>query len=57
MWFAIHTKPKQEKLAALNLARENITVFAPRVRRTKIARRKIVRAAEFLFPGYIFRTF
>jgi len=57
MWYALHTKPRQEESAALNLIREAITVFNPRTRRARIGRGKIVRAAEPLFPGYIFADF
>jgi transcriptional antiterminator RfaH len=57
MWYAIHTKPRQEENAALNLTRENVTVFNPRTRRARIGRGKIVRTAEPLFPGYIFADF
>jgi transcriptional antiterminator RfaH len=57
MWYAIHTKPRQEEYAAMNLSREDVTVYNPRIRRARILRGRIVRAAEPLFPGYIFADF
>jgi len=54
-WFAVYTKPRQERIALLNLERQRFECFLPlaenpyqRCRRSRQAR------AEPLFPRYLF---
>jgi len=38
-WYAIHAKPRQESLAMLNLQREGVEAFFPKLRRRRTIRR------------------
>jgi transcriptional antiterminator RfaH len=54
-WYCARTKPKHEHIAAANLGRNlGLEVFNPRLRIERATRRGMVRAAEPLFPCYIF---
>ena len=56
-WFAIQTKPHQERLAAEHVAQLDIEVFLPQFRQEKEicgVERLVTKA---LFPGYIFARF
>src|SRR5262249_36199198 len=53
-WFCIHTKPKCEDLASINVAMKNITVFNPKIEEPHALFSK--RLAP-LFPGYVFAQF
>ena len=55
-WFAARSKPKQEELALVNLARQGFDAFLPRVRRppSPKAKRSPKLALGPLFPGYVF---
>jgi len=57
LWYAIHTKPRQEAVAQAALDREKVTTFYPKLRRKKIVRRKFQWVTGPLFPGYIFARF
>jgi len=50
-WYAIHTKPRQEEVAAGQLGRRGMEVFLPRV--TERRRGEPPRVRPF-FPGYLF---
>jgi len=50
-WYAIHTKPRQEEVAAGQLGRRGVEVFLPRV--TERRRGEPPRVRPF-FPGYLF---
>lgn len=53
-WYAVHTKARDETIAAENLHRQGFHTFLPRV---KAARRRRVHwheVIEHLFPGYLF---
>jgi transcriptional antiterminator RfaH len=54
-WYAVHTKPKQEERAELNLRGWGIETFAPRLRQARV---HPTRATSYrvgaLFPRYIF---
>ena len=57
-WYCVRSKPKKERLAAMNLnSMYGLDVFCPQVR----FRRKTVRGAvwfqEAMFPGYVFVRF
>ncbi len=56
-WFAVHTKPHREDSAALNIARLDLEVFLPKVKREQTIcgiPRELVKP---LFPGYLFARF
>ncbi len=56
-WFAIQTKPHQERLAATHAAKLDVEIFLPRCRRPEQvcgSRRMVTKA---LFPGYFFARF
>jgi len=53
-WFVVHTKPKQESLAEVNLEQQGYEIYCPRVlqrRRYRGGWRKMI---EPLFPRYLF---
>ena len=54
LWFLVHTKPRQERVACENLCRQGHTVYLPRYRR-KLRRNanRFVRESA-LFPRYLF---
>jgi transcriptional antiterminator RfaH len=45
-WYLIKTKPRQEKIAVVNLQNQNYHVYCPH---TKINKKSVI-----LFPGYLF---
>ena len=49
-WYVVHTRPRSEKLAAIELNRDNIEVFSPLVKTPSVRRGP---SEEPLFPGYI----
>jgi len=54
MWFAVHTKPRNEGLAEKNIAAKGIEVFSPRIEVMRRRGGKRVDVMEPLFPGYLF---
>lgn len=58
-WYAIHTKPKQERRAETNLKAWDIEAFAPkiRVRRSGRPRNNSPYIEKPLFPRYLFARF
>lgn len=58
-WYAIHTKPKQERRAESNLRAWNIEAFTPKIKDRR--RRRTLRGSNYiikpLFPRYIFAHF
>jgi transcriptional antiterminator RfaH len=57
LWYAVHTKPRQEDIADLNLQSLGLDTFNP-----KLMERKLIRGApqdviKPLFPGYMFCRF
>jgi transcriptional antiterminator RfaH len=58
-WYAVHTKPRQEERAELNLRTLDLETFAPkiRVRRFDPVARRPVEIVKPLFPSYIFARF
>jgi transcriptional antiterminator RfaH len=53
-WYAVHSKPRQEATAELNLQRQGYTTYLPRIRVRKLRRCNWVKAVEPLFPRYLF---
>jgi transcriptional antiterminator RfaH len=53
-WLAVHTRPRQEALAAQNLQRQGYTVFLPELQQRKRRAGKWQRVAGPLFPRYLF---
>lgn len=56
-WYAVNTKPHQEHLAELNLARIGVETFFPQLKQNKLLRRKRQTIIYPLFPGYLFARF
>lgn len=56
-WYAIHTKPRQEKLAELTLQHLGVETFFPELRRQQVIRRTRQITISPLFPGYLFARF
>ena len=53
-WYLVHTKPRQEDIALLNLERQGYTCYLPKLRIEKIRRRKAEVVIEPMFPRYLF---
>jgi transcription antitermination factor NusG len=56
-WFAVQTKPFQERLAAAHVAELDAEVFLPKVRQDQMICGFIRRVTKPLFPGYLFAMF
>ena len=56
-WYAIRTKPHQEKVAELHLRQFCADVLAPLVKEHKTVRGQGKWVTEPLFPGYLFARF
>jgi transcriptional antiterminator RfaH len=53
-WYAVHTKARQERVAAEHLGRQRYDVYLPLVRSPKRHRGRWCDVVEPLFPGYLF---
>lgn len=53
-WYLVHTKPRQEAVALLNLERQGYACYLPRIRIERIRRRKAELIVEAMFPRYLF---
>lgn len=53
-WYLIHTKPRLEDLALVNLERQGFNCYLPRLSIEKIRRRKAEIISEPMFPRYLF---
>ncbi len=53
-WLAVHTRPRQEELAALNLERQGYTTFLPQLLQRKRRAGKWQLVTGPLFPRYLF---
>ena len=53
-WYAVQTRPRQEAIAELNLARQGYHSYLPKVLLRKRRRDKWTRVVEPLFPRYLF---
>ena len=56
-WYVIHAKPHQESAVELHLRQLGMEAFCPRLKETKIIRRKRQSVVAPLFPGYLFSRF
>ena len=56
-WYAVSTKPHQEKQAELHIKQCGIECFLPLLKVSKIIRRTRKTVIEPLFPGYLFARF
>lgn len=54
LWYAAHTQPKGETLAADNLRRQGFDAYLPRYLRRRRHARRVDWAAVPLFPRYLF---
>lgn len=53
-WYLIHTKPRLEDTALVNLERQGYRCYLPQLRIEKIRRRKAEVVTEPMFPRYLF---
>jgi transcriptional antiterminator RfaH len=53
-WYLIHTKPRQEKCALLNLEQQGYECYLPLLPSEKLRRDTLAVADEPLFPRYLF---
>ena len=53
-WYVVHTKPRQEQRALLNLERQGYQCYLPILPLEKIRQKKLVVSEEPLFPRYLF---
>ena len=53
-WCAIHTKPRQEMLAAENLSHQEFEIYLPRIKQAHRYRHQWQDKIEPLFPRYLF---
>ena len=53
-WYAIHTKPRQETLAAENLCRQAFEIYLPKIKQAHRYRQQWRDRIEPLFPRYLF---
>ncbi len=53
-WYAIHTKPRQETLAADNLQRQDFEIYLPKIKQAQRYRQQWRDKIEPLFPRYLF---
>ncbi|MGB5716915.1 MAG: transcription/translation regulatory transformer protein RfaH [Gammaproteobacteria bacterium] len=53
-WYAIHTKSRQETLAAENLRRQAFEIYLPKIKQAHRNRLKWLDRIEPLFPRYLF---
>ena len=53
-WYLIHTKPRQEEVALINLERQGYECYLPQMRIERVRRRKAEIVTEAMFPRYLF---
>lgn len=53
-WYAVYTKPRQEKVAQENLQRQGYDIYLPLVHLRKRKKGKLADSVEPLFPRYLF---
>lgn len=53
-WYLIHCKPRQEKVALLNLERQGYECYLPMLHVEKLGHEGVQVVAEPLFPRYLF---
>ena len=53
-WYLVHTKPRQEQRARVNLFNQGYECWLPQLRVERVRQRKLVVVEEPLFPRYLF---
>lgn len=53
-WYAVHTRPRQERTALLHLERQGFTCYLPLIRERRRIRRQTQWLSSALFPRYLF---
>ena len=53
-WYAVHTKPRQERTALLHLERQGFTCYLPLIRERRRIRRQTQWISSAFFPRYLF---
>lgn len=53
-WYAIHSKPRQEQVAAQNLSRQAFEIYLPKIKQARRYRGQWRHRIEALFPRYLF---
>jgi transcriptional antiterminator RfaH len=53
-WYVVHTKPRQESRAHVNLERQGYTCFCPTFTKKKLSKSGLESVQEPLFPRYLF---
>lgn len=53
-WYVVHTKPRQESRACLNLERQGYDCFLPTITKKKVGRATLELISEPLFSRYLF---
>jgi transcriptional antiterminator RfaH len=53
-WYLVYTKPRQEEVALMNLARQGYSVYLPRARQMRKRQGRRTAVVEPLFPRYLF---
>jgi transcriptional antiterminator RfaH len=53
-WLVVNTHPHREKLALVNLCRQNFSAYCPRIRKRLRSRYGSADVLRPLFPGYLF---
>ncbi|CAM8365107.1 NusG Transcription antiterminator [Candidatus Methylopumilus universalis] len=53
-WYVIHTKPKQEQRALLNLEQQGYKCYLPWLKVNKLKRGKLIQIDEVMFSRYLF---
>jgi transcriptional antiterminator RfaH len=54
IWWALHTKPRQEKSVARQLREGAVPFFLPLIARRSVISKRVVTSHIPLFPGYVF---
>ena len=54
LWYAIHTKPRQEEHAAEHLRRQEFEIYLPKIKQARRFRQRWRDTIEPLFPRYLF---
>ena len=53
-WYAVFSKPRQEAVAEVNLARQGFEVWLPKIQHSRHRAGRWVKLVEPLFPRYLF---
>ena len=53
-WYAVRTKPNQERQAELSVQRLGVETFYPQMKQRRVIRRREQMIIGSLFPGYLF---